>query len=102
MQLQDKVTTGPPRFVELAHHQPSLLSTEIQRRIEQLTKETMDSLEVSYGAGHTEIKIDDQGDLYFIEVGAREWGVILSDHIWFSYITGYDFLKGVIDVALNR
>lgn len=99
--ITDKVTTGSPNFVELAHHQPSLLPQDLKKRIESLTKKALDSLGVRYGAGHTEIKINGNGHLSLIEVGARMGGDFIGSHL-VELSTGYDFLKGVIDIALNR
>ncbi|ESU19804.1 hypothetical protein FEDK69T_30590 [Flavobacterium enshiense DK69] len=99
--ITDKVTTGAPHFVELAHHQPSLLSSEIQEKIITETLKALTSLNVEYGAGHTEIKIDENGEVYIIEVGARMGGDFIgSDLVELS--TGYDFIQGVIEIALGN
>lgn len=99
--ITDKVTTNAPHFVELEHHQPSFLSNEIKERIIDLTNKSLQSLNIEYGASHSEFKITESGEIYVIEVGARMGGDFIgSDLIQLS--TGYDYLKGVIDVALNR
>lgn len=99
--ITDKVTTGSPYFVELAHHQPSQLSIEIQSKIQQVTIQALDALGIVNGAGHTELKINSKGDIYIIEVGARMGGDFIGSHL-VQLSTGYDYLKGVIEVALGK
>jgi len=99
--ITDKVTTGEPYFVELEHHQPSQLPDNIQNMISEETIKALDTLNVQYGASHTEIKINDKGEMYLIEVGARMGGDFIgSDLVKLS--TGYDFVKGVIEIALGE
>ncbi len=99
--ITDKVTTGEPYFVELAHHQPSALSNEIQEKIKSETLKALNALEVKFGASHSEFKITNEGKVYAIEVGARMGGDFIgSDLVYLS--TGYDFVKGVIDVSLGK
>lgn len=98
--ITDKVTTDN-YFVEIAHHQPTMLNAKIANAIKTLTKKALTALHVENGASHTEIKITPQDDLYIIEVGARMGGDFIGSHL-VELSTGYDFLKGVIDVALGN
>lgn len=101
LQITDKVTTGAPHFVELEHHQPSTLPGHIKDKIYSITKKAIDSLGLANGATHTEYKITPNGEIYIIELGGRMGGDFIgSDLVQLS--TGYDFLKGVIDVALGQ
>ena len=98
--ITDKVTTGEPYFVELEHHQPSMLSDDIQERIIKETLKALSALNIKYGASHSEFKITDDGQVYAIEVGARMGGDFIgSDLVKLS--TGYDFVKAVIELALG-
>lgn len=100
LQITDKVTTGAPHFVELEHHQPSSLSKEMYEKIYSITKKALDALNIANGASHSEYKITEDGQIYIIEVGARMGGDFIgSDLVLLS--TGYDYLKGVIEVALG-
>ena len=100
LQITDKVTTGAPHFVELEHHQPSSLPSNIQLRIKDIVRNALDALHIEYGASHSELKISDNGEIKIIEVGARMGGDFIgSDLVMLS--TGYDFLKGVIEVSLG-
>jgi biotin carboxylase len=98
--ITDKITTGEPYFVELEHHQPSSLSTEIQGKIKIETQKALTALNIKYGASHSEFKITDKGEVYVIEVGARMGGDFIGSHL-VKLSTGYDFLKGVINIALG-
>lgn len=98
--ITDKVTTGPPHFVELEHHQPSLLPPEIQREILSLVPKALDSLEIRYGAAHCEVIIDDAGKVWLTEIGARMGGDFIGSHL-VPLSTGYDYVGAVIDVATN-
>ena len=100
LQITDKVTTGAPFFVELEHHQPSSLPEDIKLRIKEIVLHALDALHIRYGASHSELKITEDGDIRVIEIGARMGGDFIgSDLVKLS--TGYDFLKGVIEVALG-
>jgi len=99
--ITDKVTTEEPYFVELEHHQPSQLNFEIQNKIKEETIKALNALEMKYGASHTEIKITNDGRIYLIEIGMRMGGDFIgSDLVKLS--TGYDFVKGVIQVAFGE
>lgn len=100
LQITDKVTTEAPHFVELEHHQPADLTLEQYLQIYDLTKKALNALGVTDGASHSEYKITEDGKIYVMEIGARMGGDFIgSDLVQLS--TGYDYLKGVIDVALG-
>ena len=100
LQITDKVTTGAPHFVELEHHQPSSLSKEMYVTIYSITENALNALGITNGASHSEYKITPKGRIAIMEIGARMGGDFIgSDLVRLS--TGYDFLKGVIEVALG-
>lgn len=101
LQITDKVTTGAPHFVELEHHQPSSLSKEMYETIYSITEKALNALGITNGASHSEYKITPNGRIAIMEIGARMGGDFIgSDLVRLS--TGYDFLKGVIEVALGE
>ena len=101
LQITDKVTTGAPHFVELEHHQPSTLSSAMYTAIYAITERALQALGITNGASHAEYKITDDGRVYIMEIGARMGGDFIgSDLVQLS--TGYDFVRGVIDVALGQ
>lgn len=100
LQITDKVTTEAPHFVEIAHHQPANLSKAQYYQIYDLTKCALTALGVTNGASHSEYRITKDGKTYVMEIGARMGGDFIgSDLVQLS--TGYDFLRGVIEVALG-
>ena len=101
LQITDKVTTEAPFFVELEHHQPSSLPDDIKAKVRTIVLNALDALHIQYGASHAELKITKDGDIRVIEIGARMGGDFIgSDLVKLS--TGYDFLKGIIDVAFGE
>lgn len=100
LQITDKVTTEAPFFVELEHHQPSSLPDVIKTEVKDIVLNALDALHIQYGASHSELKITANGDIRVIEIGARMGGDFIgSDLVKLS--TGYDFLKGVVEVAFG-
>lgn len=101
LQITDKVTTGAPHFVELEHHQPSSLSKDMYETIYSITEKALNALGITNGASHSEYKITPKGRIAIMEIGARMGGDFIgSDLVRLS--NGYDFLKGVIEVALGE
>jgi biotin carboxylase len=101
LQITDKVTTGAPFFVELEHHQPSTLAEDIKIRVRDIVIHALDALHIQYGASHAELKITEDGDIRVIEIGARMGGDFIGSNL-VELSTGYDFLRGVIEVALGN
>ena len=101
LQITDKVTTGAPHFVELEHHQPSDLPAAMQTHIFEITRHALDALGLTNGASHSEYKITKEGRIAVMEIGGRMGGDFIgSDLVRLS--TGYDFVEGVIRVALGE
>lgn len=98
----DKVTTGFPHFVELEHHQPSKFwKSIIHDKIIYTVKSSLDTLSVKFGASHSELIITRDSKIYVTEIGARMGGDFIGSHL-VKLSTGFDFLKAVIEVALNQ
>lgn len=101
IQITDKDSSGAPHFVELGHHQPSALSGDIQAKIRRVLPRILDSVGYVSGASHTELKVTDDGSIYLIEINPRGGGDEISNRL-VSLSTGYDYIGGMIDVALGR
>lgn len=96
-----KYTTGAPNFIETGHCQPCDLNDEENNKAIDTIMKALDALNIKNSAGHSEFKIDSQGNIRIIEIGARMGGdCIGSDLVYLS--TGYDFMKMVIDVAVGN
>lgn len=98
--LTEKVTTGPPYFVEVEQHEPAFVQDELHNKIISLTSTSLSALGVENGASHSELIITQQGELYVVEIGARMGGDNIGAYL-VEMSTGYDFVKGVIDVAMG-
>ena len=98
--LTEKFTTGAPTFIETGHLEPADVDDDTLFRIQQVVSHALDSLDVKYGASHSEVKVSGSGEIKLIEIGARMGG----DNIGSSLVklsTGYDFVDAVIDVCLG-
>ena len=93
-----KYTTGAPYFIETGHLEPAPVSKETFEKVKRTVCHALDTLQVKNSASHSEIKIDDRGNIRIIEIGSRMGGdAIGSDLVYYS--TGIDFVRCVIDVA---
>ncbi len=96
-----KYTTGAPHFIETGHKQPSDIPEEYHTSIKESIFKALDSLNIKYGASHTEFKLLPNGDIRIIEIGARMGGdCIGSDLVELS--TGVDFVGAVVDIACGK
>lgn len=99
--MTHKYTTGAPHFIETGHMQPAPVDDLTLDRVKRVVTHALDSLELENGASHSEIKIDDTGNIRIIEIGGRMGGdCIGSDMVFYS--TGYDFVKMVVQVACGE
>lgn len=96
-----KFTTGAPHFIETGHIEPSDLDNKTIEKAKTVVFNALDALHVENSAGHTEFKVDLNGNINIIEIGSRMGGdCIGSDLVPLS--TGHDFVKMVIDVAVGN
>ncbi len=99
--LTEKFTTGAPHFIETGHLQPADPRPASWDKLQSVVFQALDSLGLKYGASHTEVRIDGEGNIRLIEVGGRMGGDLIgSDLVELS--TGVDFVRAVIEVALGR
>jgi biotin carboxylase len=99
--ITEKVTTGSPYFVELAHFQPADLTPRRTAAVNRLTIEALNALDYTEGPSHTELKFDQSGSCYIIEVGLRLGGdFITSDLVRLS--SGYDMVQASLELACGN
>lgn len=99
IQITEKVSSGPPHCVELAHHQPANLSDEMKHKIDEVMKNVLHGVGIENGPCHSEIKVVDE-KVYLIEINGRLGG----DHISYPLTelsSGYPYITGVIQAALG-
>ena len=93
-----KITSGSPHFVELAHVQPADIPADKQVEIKNKIFRALDALDIKNGASHSEFRIMNNGEICFMEIGARmAGGRIGTDLVPNS--TGLDFVGMVVDIA---
>lgn len=101
VQVTDKESSGAPHFVELSHHQPADLSRDVRRKIELVVPQILNNVGLTNGATHIEMKIDNHDNLYLIEINPRGGGDEISSQL-VELSTGYDYLKGMIQIAIGE
>lgn len=99
IQITEKVTSGPPHCVELAHHQPANITPKIRKQIEKVIDKALTKIGIKFGPCHTEIKVKNN-KIYLIEFNARPGGDHIA-HPLTKLSTGYPYVKGAIEIALN-
>lgn len=99
--ITKKFTTGEPHYIEVGHLQPAMLSEDLAEKVKEIVFKALDALHIKNSAGHSEVRIDREGNVKIIEIGSRMGGdCIGSDLVPLS--TGQDYVKMVIDVAAGK
>ncbi|SNU02003.1 carbamoyl-phosphate synthase large subunit [Ruaniaceae bacterium KH17] len=98
--ITDKVTTGPPHFVEVGHSQPSALSPDDRRCVNDTVMRAARALRLSDCAIHAEIMMTADGPR-IIEVGARLGGDFITSHL-VPLSTGVDMIRSLIEIVIGR
>lgn len=97
--VTDKLTSGPPYFVELGHSQPSRWPAEQVKALCHTADQALAALGVDQTAGHTEIRFSSRGPV-IMEVAARLGGGFINSHL-VPLSTGIDLVAATIQVALG-
>ncbi len=98
--ITEKVTTGPPHFIEVEHHQPAEITAKIEKEIFLETVRALDALEIRNGVSHTELLLDDRKKITIVEVAGRMGGDFIGSTLT-ELSTGIDILKASIQVSLG-
>lgn len=96
-----KTTTGYPHYIETGHMQPSDIPINSQQLIICKIKAALKALGIYNSAAHAEFRIMENGDICFMEIGARMGGDYIGTDLT-PISTGMDYLKMVIDVACGN
>jgi len=87
-------------FYKLGFSFPAKLNDEERQKVNTQAALALDALNFKYGATDVEVILGDDGKAYIVEANPRmagEW-----EHLMLELSTGYDYLKGAINVALNN
>ena len=98
--ISDTETTGEPYYTKIGYHQPSKLSPDAQTKIISEAKKALDAFKFQYGVSDIEVKITETGEINIIEINPRMGADATEKLVRLS--TGYDLIKGTIDVALGQ
>ncbi|MGH3550727.1 MAG: ATP-grasp domain-containing protein [Pseudonocardiaceae bacterium] len=97
--VTQKLTTGPPHFVEIGHSMPAGLEPFQQEAVEGTVRAALTALGLTWGVFHAEFWIDGS-EVVLGEIHARPGG----DHIhtMTQYVTGLELHGTVFDQFLGR
>lgn len=98
--ITQKFTTGAPHYIETGHIEPSGLSEEMRKKVEAVVLHALDSLEITNGASHSEVRITPDGSIGIVEIGARMGGDFIGSHL-VPMTSGVDFVSAVVSLALG-
>ncbi len=96
-----KITTDYPHYIETGHRQPSDIPEEKQEEIKKVLKRALKALDITDSAAHAEFRILDNGEIGFMEIGARMGGGCIGTDLT-PRATGQDYIRMVIDVACGN
>ena len=99
--ITQKFTTGEPHFVENGHLEPAQIDMQVHEKIKNIVFHALDSLCITYGASHSELKISSEGDIKIIEIGGRMGGDCIGSSL-VQLSTGIDFVKQVILISMGE
>ncbi len=96
--VAEKLTTGPPHFVELGHHVPARLPPKAAASVDAVVRRFLDVIGQRHGPAHTEFKLVDD-EMVIIESQTRTGG----DQIWElnRLATGYDTHRACLEHLLH-
>lgn len=99
--VTQKFTSGEPRYIETGHIQPAPISEKLKEKFRKVSEHALDTLMLTDGASHVELKVDENENIKLIEIGGRMGGGFIgSDLVPLS--TGYDYVGNVIRIAMGE
>lgn len=98
--ITQKYTTGAPHFIETGHLEPASLEPGVVENVKKTVEHALNSLQIEYGASHSEIIIDRENQIWIVEIGSRMGGDFIGSYL-VEASTGIDFVKNVVLVALG-
>lgn len=89
--ITDKITSGKPYFVEVGHIFPAILEEKIETKIQEVVIQCLNTLDVSTGCTHTEVKVTPNLEVFIIETHVRPGGGHIPELIFQAH--GLDVYK---------
>lgn len=87
-------------LIPLGKIYPHSFDEKIIRKVEEEIQKAIDILKLKNGALNIEILIDENEEIYILEIGPRNGGNLMPDLI--KHITGQDLIKCTIDAAIGN
>ncbi len=97
--ITDKLTTGPPFFVEMGHSQPAEFDFPVLEKIKEIARNAILTLGITDGPSHTEIIVTENGPK-IVEIGARLGGDNITSHL-VPLSTGINMVEACIKLAIG-
>jgi len=101
IQTCEAETSGAPHFVEIAHHLPANISNDVYNKIRRIVPQILDAIHFENGATDIEMKVDNDGNIYLIEVNLRGAGGNITNQL-VELSTGYSYLQGLIEISMGK
>jgi len=92
--------TGVNSDLKIAGHCPTDLDSDVLDIVKTETQKALDAILFKYGASNTEFRVTNDGKVYILELNPRMPGNF--SNVLMQLYNGYDYVKGVIDVALGQ
>lgn len=87
-------------FVPIGPSWPSIFSDDIQDKIHHEIQRLIELLDLKTGALNLDIQIDRKGNIFFLDIGARNGGNLIPTVT--KYATGIDLIEYTIKAALGE
>jgi biotin carboxylase len=91
--VTEKITTGPPRYIEIGHRMPAALEAAAFAELRDLVTDFLDAIGHSFGPAHTEVRIGPAGPR-IIEGNTRPGGGFIWELV--LHAMGRDLVRDAI------
>lgn len=95
-----KWMTKPPYYAELGHSIPNDLEPDVETKVRDCVKNAIRALGVNFGSINMDMLINDTGNVYIVDVGARMGGNMIGPCI-IPYGTGIDYMAAMLQNAVG-
>ncbi len=101
IQVTEKITSDFPENVEFGHIAPAMISKEVKNNIVLIVNKISKAFNFKNCASHTEIKINESGEIRVIETSPRLGGDYISSTL-VPNSTGFNIEESLIKTALKQ
>lgn len=98
--IMQKWMTKPPYYAELGHSIPNDLEPDVETKVRNCVKNAIRALGVNFGSINMDMLINDTGNVYIVDVGARMGGNMIGPCI-IPYGTGIDYMAAMLQNAVG-